>query len=236
MYIGPHNRGVQTYAAGLPALGGAAFAPTDIAGLQFWVAARLEAFANNDPVPTWTDQSGSGRNATSATNQPTFKTSQVNGLAAIEGDGTNDIIQTALFTLNQPYTVFIVVKQITWTNTERIFDGSTVFIRQNSATPNIQLTGSGAGIQSTALSVGAWGLVAGVVNGASSTLAINGGADITGDVGVATALSRITLFNRADGSGPSNVSIAECLVYNSALSSGNQASVKTYLNGLYALY
>jgi hypothetical protein len=74
-----------------------AFSPTSIAGLKFWVKADTLSLANNDPVPTWADQSGSGNNAaqSSGTLQPIYKTNIQNGKPIVRFDGTDDFLEVA---------------------------------------------------------------------------------------------------------------------------------------------
>lgn len=72
-----------------------AFTPTDYTGLVFWLDAAALALANGDPVASWTDASGNGRHAVQATGaaQPTYRTNQINGLPAVDFDGTGDGLQ-----------------------------------------------------------------------------------------------------------------------------------------------
>jgi len=69
-------------------------APTDITNLRCWLKADAGVYkdagstlaVNNDTVQEWHDQSGNNQHATQTTSgkRPTFKTSQQNGLPAIE--------------------------------------------------------------------------------------------------------------------------------------------------------
>jgi hypothetical protein len=67
----------------LAAAGGRAFNPTNnttVTNLFLWVAARFEAYANNDPVGSVTDQSGHGNNGSQTGGaRPTFKTGVQSG-------------------------------------------------------------------------------------------------------------------------------------------------------------
>jgi len=75
---------------------GAAFTPTQIAGLKVWLKADTLALADNDPVDTWADQSGVGNNVTAAgTARPLYKTNIRNGLPAVRFDGSNDMMSGA---------------------------------------------------------------------------------------------------------------------------------------------
>jgi hypothetical protein len=84
----------------------AAFAPTDVAGLQLWLrgdagtfqdAARTTAAANDgDPVGGWRDDSGEGDHFSQATaaKRGTLKTGAngINGRAVVRFDGVDDFL------------------------------------------------------------------------------------------------------------------------------------------------
>jgi hypothetical protein len=65
---------------------------------------------NNDTVQQWNDQSGNGNNATQGTsaNRPTFKTSQQNGLAAVEFSGSPVRLDNAY--TSDPKTIIVIGK------------------------------------------------------------------------------------------------------------------------------
>lgn len=72
---------------------GVAFTPASIPGLVGWYKADdLTGVLNDaDPVSTWTDQSGAGRNLTQAGgSRPIYKASILNGHAVIRFDGSDD--------------------------------------------------------------------------------------------------------------------------------------------------
>lgn len=59
---------------------------------DIWLDASQETFANNDPVGTFTDRSGNGRNHTEASAKPTFKTGILNGKPGIYFDGGDQLL------------------------------------------------------------------------------------------------------------------------------------------------
>lgn len=74
-------------------------------------ARTTAALANNDPVGSWTDKGSAATNCNQATaaNRPLLKTAVVNGLDALEFDGTNDSLSAAMAALaNQTW--FIVAR------------------------------------------------------------------------------------------------------------------------------
>lgn len=218
------------------------FSPAAIAGLQAWFKADTLVLNNDDPVATWTDSSGLTHHEVQASGslQPLYKTNQVNGQPAVLFDGIDDFLQTGVFTLSHPCSVFIVVKQVTWTSGDRIHEGrsaaSTLTFRQTSATPQVQMVGTNSGTTVVGPAIGAWGLVTEIWDAAASSIAINGGVDTVFDMGVAKTPNGITLGSSHAGISNGNVSIAEFLVYDTALSAPNQALVKAYLNTKYALF
>jgi hypothetical protein len=99
-----------------PFVFGGAAGPTDpstISDLQLWLHPRSFALSGGDPISTWADSSGNGRNATSSgTNRPTYRASGgSNNQPYAEFDGTTDQLDLPDFLTS--YTaghIFIVVK------------------------------------------------------------------------------------------------------------------------------
>jgi hypothetical protein len=89
--------------------------PSRLTGLAFWAAADRETgYQNNDPVGTWHDRSGNGRDATAAGGaRPTYKTSVVGsrpGLLYAQSAGSR--LDTPSFGL-ATFTIALVVKLTT---------------------------------------------------------------------------------------------------------------------------
>lgn len=93
---------------------GAGFDPRSIPGLALWLDASRLTLNDLDPVTTWPDLSGNGRDATQATTskKPTFK---IDGTRrVVEGDGTDDGLVAAGFDLTgaSAITVFLVARWV----------------------------------------------------------------------------------------------------------------------------
>lgn len=76
------------------------------------------AYANNDPVGSWADQSGNARNATAAAgNRPTYKTNVLNGKPVV-GFSANkmDFGSTVLINTSSAMTLFAVVRNTSFVN------------------------------------------------------------------------------------------------------------------------
>ncbi len=80
--------------------------------MALWLDAEsMVSLSDDDPVATWYDLSGNGRDATQGTaaNQPLFKTGVQNGKPVMRLDGGNDVFNfDGTFLANSDYTIFIV--------------------------------------------------------------------------------------------------------------------------------
>ena len=65
------------------------FSPADVAGLSMWLKVDSLSLSDGNAVSTWNDSSGNAKNATGGggSSNPTYKTNQVNGYAAVRFDG-----------------------------------------------------------------------------------------------------------------------------------------------------
>ncbi|MCA1590977.1 MAG: hypothetical protein LC734_11470, partial [Acidobacteria bacterium] len=165
------------------------FSPASISGLQLWLKAdALAGLADGTAVSSWTDSSGNGRAAAQAsgTLQPLYKTAIVNSLPVVRFDGSNDFLRTGNFTVNQPITVFAVVKAAALGADEIIFDSANSSPR---AVLDLSTTGpsgeayAGASLLNSAVTASRFQLWSAIFNGASSKLAFDGAAGVTGDPG-----------------------------------------------------
>jgi hypothetical protein len=82
------------------------------ANLGVWLKADgLSGLANNDPVSTWTDFSGNGRNYIgTTTTRPLYKTSQQNGLPGVDFDGTDDFLTGTTDPSVSTYSLYVTLK------------------------------------------------------------------------------------------------------------------------------
>ena len=195
---------------------------------MFWLRSDLNTYTDTglttaavndaDVVKGWGDLSGNARNATEATNPPILKLNQINGFPSVRFDGTNDRL-TATFTLNQPYSVYIVVKQITWTSNDAFLAGQTgdnYSLIQSAASPNIRnWAGAGTSTQNGDLAVGSWGIVANIFDSAG-WIRVNAGST-AGSISPTTAdRGGMTIGAHPAPTSFCNMEIAELLLYNGA--------------------
>lgn len=167
-------------------------------------------------VSQWSDQSGNSRHLkqTTDTNRPAL---QADG--SILFDGSDNYLKCDAFTLNQPETVYLLFKQVTWTINEAIFDGNTAnsgVMFQATTTPNVAIFAGAGGVSSDPdLATDTYGVMACVFNGASSRIQLNNNAAVNGNTGSGN-MGGFTLGARGDNLVPSNIQVKEVILYSAA--------------------
>ena len=87
---------------------------TDLTGLVAWYKPETLAasYANGDPISTWADSSGNGRDLTgTTTTRPLAAASAINGYMAADFDGTDDVLSSAGFSWTSSMTCMAIVMQ-----------------------------------------------------------------------------------------------------------------------------
>lgn len=182
-------------------------------------------------VSQWDDQSGNGNHLKQATgtNQPT-----VQGDGSILFDGVDNFLKADAFTLVQPETVYILFKQITWTSSDRIYDGNTVnsgILYQTGTTPSLVMF-AGTNLTEVDLAVDTYGIVSAVFNSTSSVLQLNNDSPVTGDAGTAN-MGGFVLGTKSDASvGFSHIQVKEVLIYSAAHDAATRAKVISFLQNI----
>lgn len=179
-------------------------------------------------VSQWSDSSAMGRHILQATgaNQPILQTD-----GSLLFDGSNDFMQ-ATFTLVQPTTVYMLLKQITWTSGDVFCDGLTLTsgnIIQTVGTPSLSISAGSTACANTGLALNTYGILTAVFNGAASSLAVNKGAPVTGSAGT-TAMAGFTLGGDGNGANNGNMQIKEVIVFPVAHQQTQQYQVINYLS------
>ena len=224
--------------------------PTDVAGCKLWVrsdlawqdAAKTVPCVNSSLIYTGEDKSGLGNDVVQATEakRPVYLTNQINGHPAWRFDGIDDILVSIdTFSWPKPCTVYIVLKQISWTNSDFIYDAKGIDagmgLFQYDATPKLALHDAVPLFMTDILSVGTWGIVSSIHNGGSSSIRLNTNTPTLGAAGNnlpgGFTLGRIGLSDVLY----SNIDVVEILGYR-AVSDPDDALVMTYFNTRYAIY
>lgn len=191
--------------------------------------------ADNDPVATWSDQSGSGNNATQSTAgaKPTFKaTAGPGGRPCVRFDGSDFLtLTTALARSN--YTLFAVVKPAGG-SLRTILSGLTGSFDWRIGNPNTQSAivchTTNIGVSNTALNNAAFQQINVRWDGTTATFRINSTAD--GNPSNANSLSAdiTTIGKNPQGNDEFFVDDISALVaYTSVLSLSDVQSAELYL-------
>lgn len=93
---------------------GESFDPLSIGWHSAFYADDITGLGDNDPVATWSDSSGNGRDATQATSskRPVYKPAlaTMNGQPAVQFDGVDDALMQSAFTAVASGEVVVVVR------------------------------------------------------------------------------------------------------------------------------
>jgi len=223
-------------------------------GLLLWLRADTLGLNNNDPVTTWTDASGNGRNAASIGGAaPVFTTNVFNGLPVVRFNG-NSLLQVNSLPMG-PYTILLVMK--TTSSNEMVYEhgdsvifndgcmlftgtNSTVSVRRTTQTGK-DLIGANAGTWAAGLSAPA--LITHQFDGtdAGEKLSLNTQAqpllqNYTGNINTSNVVSaHFNIGARAGGYLSLHGDIAEIVVYDHVLSGSDFTAVNNALMTKYAL-
>ena len=218
------------------------FNPRQVSGLILWLdASQITGLSDGDSVTNWFDSSGLSNTATqgTASARPTYKVSVKNGRPAILFDGVDDgfVLTTGLSLSN--YTVFVV-----WAQSDAV-DGAVSFIKSGDnynyhyLSPAYVAHQPGASTitatYATATAAGTWVLTEAYRTGTTLYIGKNG----TFDGGQASSINWATDAIGAPYTGGAQFNmvgyIAEMLIYNAGLSTGDRQLVEAYLTSKYAL-
>lgn len=208
------------------------FLPSELANLELWTRFNQGITVTGSGVSQWDDQSGNGNHLKQGTDADR-PSKELDG--SILFDGVDHFLRADAFTFEQPETIYILCKLITWTAFDRLFDGSTSnagSIQQATATPQLRLS-AGLVIGNVSLALDTYGVLTGVFNGASSVLQLNNDAPVTGNVGT-NDLSGFTLGASGDASPVSatNMQVKEVIGFSAAHDAATRAKVISYLSGV----
>ena len=221
--------------------------PPVTSGLQLWFEADTEAPADGQPVTSWTDKSGFGRNLTARGGvSATMRRNAVNGRAAVEFDGSTSLLKTyaSTFTIAQPDTFFIVYRSLDAnTNTRAfVFDSRNSNVRQVFGRPaqgqermyaNVDMDAGGVTYPFSGFQL--W---SGTFSGGSSTMYGQGSLVLRGNAGN-SGMSGLTLGGLSTsgqyGYDYAHVQVAELLVYSGALTTSQSTAISSWLDQKYAV-
>jgi hypothetical protein len=202
--------------------------------LVTWVGASNDGF-----VESWYDQSGNGNDAVqlTASSQPKIVDAGALVSGGIDFDGVDDFLDTNNDeTLSQPLSFFIVANQ----------SSNGTYFQINGSTSKLSLITGGSGVVSlnggsalvTSTNItGSQKLLSGIASGSSSSIFINGIADVSGNCGAGpTGTNRkLRIGNLYSSSRFSTLKLKELIIYPSD-QSANREAIETNINNQYDIY
>ena len=134
----------------------------------------------------WNDQ-GAGGHDIIFTNLPTIVPNATPLRDAVRFNGIDQNGNVTTPAVNQPFTIYLVVKSITWSNNDRIFDDGVTTpqktMSKSSVSPNLIIY-SGLQLDSNPdLALNDYGVMSGIYNGVTSEIRTNLNASVVGNAG-----------------------------------------------------
>lgn len=213
--------------------------PTDISGLGAWYKVdSITPVADNTQLSTWTDSSGNGFTLTGVANgngTPRYFNNIYNGHPTVRFAGS---FRTTTFTnIPTPYTVILVLNPTVAPLNCYVSNTTSMAILSTVNTPPVQwkLNNGNSLVSSTTATAGVVVVVSYVVNGASSTIRVNGTQVASGNAGTFWTGTGTTLQIGGIATGAANDDIPEFAIWSGALSTADQDAVATYLGAKYGI-
>lgn len=208
--------------------------PSDLASM-FQDATGTIPAAVGSPVGRINDKSGGNRHATQGTSSARPMLRKDGDRFYLEFDGIDDYLR-ATFTITNPFTRISAIRQITWTDSDRIFGAAAVAsngeLFQRTASPQIALVTSASSVaaNNASAAVGADAVVSEYFNAAGQTLTVNNGTATTGIAGLATP-GGITIAATRFAGNAGNFRLYSLLMIGRGLTIDETADMRTYAAG-----
>lgn len=148
-----------------------------------WFMRGVGQTVTGSGVSQWDDVSGNARHLLQGTDaaRPAL---QADG--SVLFNGTSHFLKCDAFTLNQPAWVTLVMRQVTWTSGDVLFDGDGVAggaCQQTTSTPRISISAGSSAAEIATVTLNVKAVVAAVFNGGSSRLVRNLDVASSGNAG-----------------------------------------------------
>lgn len=225
-------------------LSGRSFRPSDVGGLQWWLAAdepailyqdaamTIPATLDLDPVGGWKDKSPAARNATQATAaaRPVLKLGLQNGRNAVRFDGVDDLMSMALPALATQWIAYVISSR-SFAATHAILGGATdnQLLRVGAPGTSMDIRDNAALYQTWAISAysTAFHQIDVTVDGVNVASHLNGAAN--GQAAYASAGITWAQLGRRGVNDPAPIDVGEMLIYSAIPSEGDRVAIRSYL-------
>lgn len=187
-------------------------------------------------VKRWEDKSGNGNHATQATDskRPQRKTSVQNGLDIVLFDATDDGMATAL-TLNRPYTIVAVFRQMADGGGKRVISASNNCILAPRRTGDFTCYIAGVSIRTAVWGSNAQhGITTLVVDATNPAILRGDGVALSTTGAIGANWGQLYLGSSPFGES-ANAQIAEVFAFTRVLDSGEITSLESYLASKWGL-
>lgn len=220
------------------------FTPRDLPGVVYWLdAGAIIGVADGGSIAAANlrDGSSAGRGPLASANAVTYRADGGTGRPGVEFDGSTSYTRSPSFAVAQPFRVFMVAKQITWSGGRRFIDGVTVnkaVINQSSLAPKLGLyAGSSATPLDDTLQFGNASLIEAKFDGASSSLQVDGNTMGLGSAGTNGYSDGVTLGAAGNlGAGFfANFTLMELVVADGTLTAAQAVQLRDHLSAKHRL-
>ena len=187
-------------------------------------------------VSQWDDRSGLDHHLLQAvgTNQPLWST------GGVLLDGVDNFMKCVAFTFNRPEKVYIVLKQVTWTVSDDLWDGNgtnSMLARNIDSTPDFGIFNGSFSAAESGLAVNTFGIVRALYDdGVNSSLEVNENGPVISDIGVVSNAAGFTLGSQGDGAALfSNIQVKEIILRKIEDTEPNDQLIYDYLAAKYSI-
>jgi len=215
------------------------FTPQSIAGLKMWVKADAGiTYGSGSSVSGWADQSGNGNSFAqgTASKQPTFVASGINGRPSLQFAAGNSQTMTVSTNFPAPVTVLYVAR-MTGGTMGRILSGLSnnwLLGWHSNGWDRAYFEGW---VYQPSTSSGTTAMIYSVIlNGTNSSVWRNGTQLVNASTAGITGPNGLSLVGHNASSEFSDAQISEVILYNVALTTAQRTQVENYLNSRYGAF
>jgi hypothetical protein len=206
-----------------PSYSGSILWPHHLANLAAWWRFNTGITETGQGVSEWADQSGNARHQVQGTDGAR-PPKQSDGSILFNG---SDEFLVATFNIAQPWTLYFLGKQITWTSTDQLIGSASAFVNQRTGSPQIGLN-AGSALGTIAPALDTYFAMSVVGNGASSVTQLNDSAPVTGNAGTGS-LNNPRIGCSGAGTLFSHIQVKEVVLFSAAHDAMTRNGIFRYL-------